>query len=243
VLCEKPIDLDIERVDEIRPLAAAANTQIALGFNRRFDPNFSAIRSRVESGEIGNLEQLIIISRDPAPASQDYIAVSGGIFRDMTIHDFDMARYFVPEIISVSATGSNSFCDYIAAENDFDSATTVLRGAKGEIVTIVNSRHSAFGYDQRIEAFGPAGMLVADNVQTSTIRAFKANGVEAAEPYPTFFLERYAEAYRLELEEFGKGILSGQFSNPNFEDGRAALMLADAASESARTGRSVSVTL
>jgi myo-inositol 2-dehydrogenase/D-chiro-inositol 1-dehydrogenase len=243
VLCEKPIDLDIERVDEIRPLAAAANTQIALGFNRRFDPNFSAIRSRVESGEIGNLEQLIIISRDPAPASQDYIAVSGGIFRDMTIHDFDMARYFVPEIISVSATGSNSFCDYIAAENDFDSATTVLRGAKGEIVTIVNSRHSAFGYDQRIEAFGSAGMLVADNVQTSTIRAFKANGVEAAEPYPTFFLERYAEAYRLELEEFGKGILSGQFSNPNFEDGRAALMLADAASESARTGRSVSVTL
>ncbi|MEY2915094.1 MAG: hypothetical protein RL454_23 [Actinomycetota bacterium] len=243
VLCEKPIDLDIALVDELRSQAAAANTVVALGFNRRFDPNFSALRSRIEKGEIGKIEQLVIISRDPQPAPQDYIAVSGGIFRDMTIHDFDMARFFIPEIIEVSAMGSNSFCDYIKAENDFDNVAVTLRGSQEELVTIINSRHSSFGYDQRIEAFGDKGMLVAGNVQTNTVRAYTADNVEASDPFPNFFLERYAEAYRLELEEFGRSVLTGQSLNPTYEDGRAALLLANAALESATTGRAVKVNL
>jgi myo-inositol 2-dehydrogenase/D-chiro-inositol 1-dehydrogenase len=112
-MCEKPIDLDIKRVDALLGKVKDAKTQIALGFNRRFDPNFASINKRVKAGEIGKLEQLIIISRDPAPAPKEYIQVSGGIFRDMTIHDFDMARFVVPEIVEVTARGANSFSDYI----------------------------------------------------------------------------------------------------------------------------------
>jgi myo-inositol 2-dehydrogenase/D-chiro-inositol 1-dehydrogenase len=243
VLCEKPIDLDIARVDELRAEAAAAKTVIALGFNRRFDPNFASVQARVAAGELGKLEQLIIISRDPAPAPQEYIAVSGGIFRDMTIHDFDMARFFIPNIVEVSATGTNSFCDYIKAENDFDNVTVTLRGSQDEIVTIVNSRHASFGYDQRIEAFGEKGMLVASNVQANTVKSYTADSVEVSEPYPNFFLERYADAYRRELHDFGLSITTGNVTNPTYEDGRAALVLANAALESATTGRAVKVSL
>ena len=243
ILCEKPIDLDINRVDELRSAAAASKSVIALGFNRRFDPNFAAVQARVAAGELGNLEQLIIISRDPAPAPREYIAVSGGIFRDMTIHDFDMARFFVPNIVEVSATGANSFSDYIEAEGDFDNVTVTMRGASNEIITIINSRHASFGYDQRIEAFGAEGMLVASNVQTNTVRAYKADSVEASDAYPNFFLERYAAAYRRELHDFGQSILTGKVTNPTYEDGRAALVLADAALESAKTGKAVKVSL
>jgi len=243
VLCEKPIDLDIARVDELRAEAAKAKTVIALGFNRRFDPNFAAVQSRVRAGEIGTLEQLIIISRDPEPAPQAYIAVSGGIFRDMTIHDFDMARFFVPNIVEVTAIGTNSFCDYIKEENDFDNVTVTLRGANNEIVTIVNSRHASFGYDQRIEAFGAKGMLVANNVQTDSVRSYTATSVEGSLPYPNFFLERYAIAYRQELHDFGQSIVTGNVTNPTYEDGRAALVLANAALESATTGKAVKVSL
>lgn len=243
ILCEKPIDLDIARVDQLREAAAASKSVIALGFNRRFDPNFAAIQSRVTAGEVGRLEQLIIISRDPAPAPREYIAISGGIFRDMTIHDFDMARFFVPKIVEVTAIGANSFSDYIKAEGDFDSVTVTMRGSNDEIVTIINSRHAAFGYDQRIEAFGAQGMLVASNVQANTVRAFKADSVETSDAYPNFFLERYAEAYRRELHDFAQSILTGKVTNPTYEDGRAALVLANAALESTQTGKAVKVSL
>lgn len=241
VMCEKPIDLDIKRVDALLPKVREAKTQIALGFNRRFDPNFASINTRVKAGEVGNLEQLIIISRDPAPAPKEYIAVSGGIFRDMTIHDFDMARFFVPEIVEVTARGANSFSDYIADCDDFDSVNVVMRGSNNELITIINSRHASFGYDQRIEAFGSLGMLTASNVLPTTVRAFSAAQTEVADPYQNFFLERYAVAYRQELSDFVAGIQSGKFTNPSYEDGRQALILADAALESAKTGKSVSL--
>lgn len=241
VLCEKPIDLDIDRVDTLRAKAASATVHIALGFNRRFDPNFASINSRVAAGEVGKLEQLIIISRDPAPAPQAYIAVSGGIFRDMTIHDFDMARFFVPDIIEVSATGSNVFSDYIKEEGDFDSVLVQMKGRGGELISIVNSRHSSFGYDQRLEAFGDEGMLYAQNVGPTTVAKYSAAGVEDREPYMDFFLERYATSYQQELAVFIEGVRTGTLNNPTFEDGRAALVLANAALESATTGRTVSV--
>lgn len=239
VLCEKPIDLDIERVDALREKASKAKTLIAIGFNRRFDPGFNQIQARVAAGEIGTLEQLIIISRDPAPAPQEYIHVSGGIFRDMTIHDFDMARFFVPNIVEVSATGTNAFCDYIAEEGDYDSVAVTLRGANNELVTIVNSRHASFGYDQRLEAFGSLGMLTASNLTPTSVQLHTADAVEVREPYFNFFLERYALSYQNELADFAASIRSGKAINPTYEDGRAALVLANAALESAKTGKAV----
>ena len=241
VLCEKPIDLDIVRVDALRAKVAAAKTNVALGFNRRFDPQFEEIHTRVAEGDIGILEQLTIISRDPAPAPQAYIAVSGGIFRDMTIHDFDMARYFIPNIVEVTAVGANSFSGYIKAESDYDSAVVTLRGDNNELITIVNSRHSSYGYDQRLEAFGSEGMLYAQNIAETTVAKYGKTAVEARKPYLELFLDRYAVSYRRELGLFLDGIRSGHQINPNFEDGRAALVLADAALESARTGKTVDV--
>jgi myo-inositol 2-dehydrogenase/D-chiro-inositol 1-dehydrogenase len=243
VLCEKPIDLDINRVNSLRAKANAASIKIALGFNRRFDQQFAEIHKRVAAGDIGNLEQVTIISRDPAPAPKAYLEVSGGIFRDMTIHDFDMARFFVPNIVEVSAVGANSFSDDIREIGDFDSVVVTLKGEGGELITIINSRHSAFGYDQRLEAFGSDGALFAENVAPTTVKLYTNKVVEARNPYMDFFLERYAFAYSDELEQFIKSIASGEVLNPTFEDGRAALILADAAQESATTGKSVKVDL
>lgn len=243
VLCEKPIDLDIARVDALRPLVASSGVPVALGFNRRFDPNHAAAQARVRAGEIGELEQLIIISRDPAAPPADYIGVSGGIFRDMTIHDFDMARFFIDDIVSVSATGTRTFDAGARQHGDFDTAVVTLRAASGAIVTIVNSRHSAVGYDQRMEAFGAKGMLQVGNPQQNTVVLSNGQAVEARPPYPEFFLERYAAAYAAELTEFVKLVRGEASTSPTFEDGRAALILADAAQRSAETGAAIEVEL
>lgn len=243
VLCEKPIDLDIARVDALRAKAESASIKIALGFNRRFDQQFAEIQKRVAAGEIGNLEQLTIISRDPAPAPKSYLEVSGGIFRDMTIHDFDMARFFVPNITEVTAVGANSFSDDIRDIGDFDSVVVTMKGSNNELISITNSRHASYGYDQRLEAFGSKGALLATNVAPTTVKLYNDAVVEARGPYMDFFLERYAFAYSNELEQFIASISSGEVLNPTFEDGRAALILADAAQLSATTGKSVQVDL
>ena len=243
VLCEKPIDLDIAQVDALRDKALAATTPVILGFNRRFDPHFAELHRRVARGDIGPLEQLSIISRDPEPPPTGYLAVSGGIFRDMTIHDFDMARFFVPDIVEVTARGARQFSSDIAAAGDYDAAVVTLRGAGGELITIVNSRHSAYGYDQRIEAFGAAGLLQVGNVGPTVVRSFGTDSVEGAAPYHTFFLQRYADAYRLELAAFVEAVHGQPTNSPGFADGRAALILADAAVRSAAEGVSVDVDL
>ena len=242
-LCEKPIDLDIKNVDALRAKANSAKTHVAIGFNRPLDPHYDSVRAKVNAGEIGNVEQVIITSRDPGPAPQSYIAVSGGIFRDMTIHDFDMARHFVKDIVEVYAVGTNVFCDYIKEENDYDNVTVVMKGSKGELVTIIGSRHSAFGYDQRIEVFGPKGMLLTENIAPSNVKLFTKDTTTAGAPYLDFFLERYATSYRNELKAFLKGIADGKQYNASYDDGRAALILADAALESSRTGKAVKVSL
>ncbi|MEY3803403.1 MAG: hypothetical protein RL126_547 [Actinomycetota bacterium] len=242
-LCEKPIDLDIKNVDELRQKANSAKTHISIGFNRRFDPEYNTAKKKVSEGVIGEIEQVIIISRDPAPAPQAYIHVSGGIFRDMTIHDFDMARYFVPDIVEVSALGTNSFCDYIKEENDFDNVTVTMRGAKNELITIVNSRHASFGYDQRIEVFGEKGMLQTDNITPSTVKLSNGEVTSSTDAYLQFFIERYSLAYQYELEAFIRGIQDGKQYGSTYDDGRAALILADAAVESSRTGKAVKVNL
>lgn len=243
VLCEKPIDLDIARVDALRAKAAASDVPIALGFNKRFDRHFVELKRRVAADEIGALEQMVITSRDPGEPPAAYLGESGGIFRDMTIHDLDMARYFIPDIVEVSAQGANVFSENVRQAGDFDSAVVTLRGSKDELVTIVNSRHSAYGYDQRIEAFGSTGLLHVGNKNDTLVRHWSARAVEAIGPYQNFFLERYAEAYRLEVAEFLRAVRGLPSRSPGFEDGRAALILADAAEESARSGAAVAVDL
>lgn len=243
ILCEKPIDLDIERVEGLADKARASSTPIMIGFNRRFDPSFREIHSRTQAGEIGNLEQLILISRDPAPASIEYLKVSGGIFRDMTIHDFDMARNFVPNITRVTARGFNQFSTDIADIQDFDAVSITLEGDQGQFIQITNSRHSAFGFDQRLEAFGSEGMLRAENMTETTVRHFTEEFTEKRPPYMNFFLERYMDSYRDELTQFISAIDGEDATYPNFEDGRKALLLANAAVESSQTGKTVEVNL
>ena len=241
VLCEKPIDLDLARVDACWQDIENLNATIMIGFNRRFDPTFAEIRQRVAAGEIGPLEQLLITSRDPAPAPAAYIASSGGLFRDMTIHDFDMARFFLGEVVEVQAAGANLIEPYIAEAGDIDSAIVVLRGAGGQLCQITNSRRCAFGYDQRLEAFGAGGMLTAGNQVATSVRFSGAAGTETAPPYLNFFLDRYMPAYRAELDHLVACIEKGTAPSPGFADGRAALLLAEAANESLRTGRTVRV--
>jgi len=242
-LCEKPIDLDIARVDALRPKVASLGVPVALGFNRRFDPAFAEVQARVAAGEIGALEQLTIISRDPAAPPADYVAVSGGIFRDMTIHDFDMARFFLPDIVSVSATGTNTFDPGAREHGDFDTAVVTLTASTGAVVTIINSRHSAVGYDQRLEAFGSEGSLQVANRSTSLVSHSSAVSVESRAPYENFFLQRYAEAYADELASFIALARGGASASSTFEDGRAALILADAAQRSATERAAVAVDL
>ena len=241
VLCEKPIDLDLARVDACWADIKGLDATVMIGFNRRFDPSFAEIRNRVASGEIGRLEQLVITSRDPAPAPASYIATSGGLFRDMTIHDFDMARFFLGNIVELQAMGANLIEPYIAEAGDIDSAMVTLRGAGGELCQIVNSRRCSFGYDQRLEVFGAEAMLSAGNQAATSVRRSGASGTETAPPYLNLFPDRYAAAYRAELDHLISCATQGTAPSPGFADGRAALVLADAANESLKTGRAVRV--
>ncbi len=235
VLCEKPIDLDVARVDACRARIGELERKVMVGFNRRFDPTFADIQARVGAGQVGVLEQLVIISRDPAPPPATYVAASGGLFKDMTIHDFDMARFFLGDVVEVTATGTNLVSSEIEAAGDIDGAVVVLRGATGAVATITNSRRCAFGYDQRLEAFGELGMLTADNQLPTSARFSGASATEVAPPYLNFFLDRYMPAYRAEMDHFVTAIETGAPFSPSFDDGRAALVLAEAAGESMRS--------
>ena len=241
VLCEKPIDLDLARVDACAADLAGVDATIMVGFNRRFDPSMRAVRDRVAAGEIGTLEHLSIVSRDPAPPPLSYVRESGGMFRDMTIHDFDMARFFLGDVVEVTATGANLVDPAIAEAGDIDAAVVVLRGATGALATITNSRRCSYGYDQRLEAFGSDAMLSVANQLPTSVRYSGAGLTEAAEPYLNFFLDRYTAAYAAELDHLLDCLADGSAPSPSFADGRAALVLADAALESLRTGRTVTV--
>ena len=238
VLCEKPIALDMKDVDAARAELDAVTTPVMFGFNRRFDPSFAAVHAAVADGRIGELEQLTIISRDPAAPPAEYIKVSGGIFRDMTIHDFDMARFFLGDIVEVHAVGQNLDED-IKATGDFDAAVVTLKAASGAVATIINNRHCASGYDQRLEASGHDGALFAENIRATTVRLSNAEVTDAQEPYLDFFLERYADAYRLELSAFIEAVEAGTTPPTSIDDAIKALRLAEAATTSAQTGQPV----
>lgn len=237
-LCEKPVAMETAAAEELRTQLAGLNPVVMLGFNRRFDPSFRHIHNQVTQGAIGTLEQLTIISRDPAAPPKEYIPLSGGIFKDMTIHDFDMARFFLGDIVAVSAIGQNLDPE-LADTGDFDGAVITLINAQGHSATITNSRHCASGYDQRLEAFGTHGSLFAENIRPTTVRLSTSTYTNAEGPYLDFFLQRYEAAYSAELTEFIDAIHAGRHPSPDIEDGAAALRLAEAAEESARTGKVV----
>lgn len=238
--CEKPVDLDAHRVRACLAAATRAGILLMVGFNRRFDPSFAALREKIAAGHIGRLELLSITSRDPGPPPPAYVRVSGGLFRDMTIHDLDMARFLLgEEPVALHATAS-ALLPEIRAEGDVDTAAITLRTASGTIATITNSRRATYGYDQRIEAHGSAGMLAAGN-QTATTLTFADSQGYRTDPALPFFLERYAAAYRAEIATFLAALEGQEVAYPNGEDGLRALQIADAALESSRTGREVAL--
>jgi myo-inositol 2-dehydrogenase/D-chiro-inositol 1-dehydrogenase len=241
VLCEKPIDLDLERAQacwrEIEPYRPV----VMIGFNRRFDASFRALRERLHAGEIGKLEMAIITSRDPAPPGADYIKGSGGLFRDMTIHDFDMARSLAGDIVEVHAFGANLVDPIIGQLRDIDTCAISLRAASGALVQINNSRRCAYGYDQRIEAFGSKGMLQAGNQRANSVEVWNGQHTAAQEVVLNFFIQRYRQAYDSEVDSFICALESGHPVSPGFPDGLAAQRMAVAAEESLRTGRAVSI--
>jgi myo-inositol 2-dehydrogenase/D-chiro-inositol 1-dehydrogenase len=241
VFCEKPLDLDIARATQCMRKAESARIPLYLGFNRRYDPSFARLKREIGAGAIGKLETLHITSRDPAPPPVEYIRRSGGLFRDMMIHDLDMARWLLAaEPVEVFARGSALVDPAIGAAGDVDTAMVMLRTADGRLCQIANSRRCAFGYDQRIEAFGADGMVRADNhTQTSVTLAGKLGF--ATEPALPFFLERYADAYRLELDDFLNALDGKRVELATGEDGRRALLLADAAQKSLAGGAAVAI--
>ena len=239
VLCEKPIDLDLAKVDASWARIKGRNPTVMVGFNRRFDGSFKALRDRIQGGEIGKLEQVVITSRDPGPPPLAYIETSGGLFRDMTIHDFDMARYLMGDIESVHATGANVVDQAIKEAGDIDAAMITLVAKSGALCQISNSRRCAYGYDQRIEAFGEKGMLQAGNQRPTTVSFWGAGATEARDPVLNFFIERYTPAYHAEIDHFVDCVEKGTAPLVGYRDGREALRLADAALESMRTGQTV----
>jgi myo-inositol 2-dehydrogenase/D-chiro-inositol 1-dehydrogenase len=239
IFCEKPVDLDFKKVEECLEIVSAQKVPLALGFNRRFDPNFRELKEQLIVGRIGELEMISITSRDPSPPPIDYIKVSGGLFRDMMIHDFDMARWLLAEEpTEVYATASCLVDPDIALAGDVDTAMVILKTASGRLCQINNSRRASYGYDQRIEVFGSSGMLRVENETANRVECFDSNGVSASKPL-YFFLERYAEAYRLELQDFISAIRSGSAPFVSGIDGLKSLRLANAAEESYRTGCSI----
>jgi myo-inositol 2-dehydrogenase/D-chiro-inositol 1-dehydrogenase len=239
IFCEKPVDLDLAKVDACLKEVDQAGVPLLIGFNRRYDPSFRALYEAMQKGEIGALEQVTIISRDPRPPPPAYVKVSGGLFRDMMIHDFDTARWLLgEEPVEVFATASVLVDKAIGEAGDVDSAMVQLRTASGKLCHISNSRRATYGYDQRIEVFGEKGMLQAGNKVESTVVRSNAEGVTGTRPLD-FFLERYADAYRVEMNHFVTAVREKKPMWTGAKDGRMALVLAEAALESLRTRRPV----
>ncbi|HPE25735.1 MAG TPA: inositol 2-dehydrogenase [Albidovulum sp.] len=236
VLCEKPVDLSLDRARACQKTAAATGKPVMIGFNRRFDPNFGALKAAADKGEIGKAELLSITSFDPAPPPLAYVKVSGGLFRDMMIHDFDMANFIMGAApVSVFAAGSSIVDPGIGAAGDVDTAVVTLSYADGRVAVIKNSRRAVYGYDQRVELLGSEGLLQAQNMLENTIVKSTAQGVTGAKP-TYFFLERYMPAYAAEWGAFVAAVTSGAAVPVSLADGVAALAMAEAATRSARTG-------
>ena len=239
VFCEKPIDLSLDRVKACLKVVRANKGTLMVGFNRRFDPHFMAVRAEIDKGSVGDVEMVTITSRDPGAPPLDYIARSGGIFRDMTIHDFDMARFLLgEEVAEVSAMAAVLVDPAIGKAGDSDSVQVMLKTATGKMALISNSRRATYGYDQRIEVHGSKGVVSAENQRPVSIELANGSGYTRP-PLHDFFMTRYTEAYAAEITAFVDAVGAKKAAAPSGEDGLAALALAEAALLSVKEGRTV----
>jgi myo-inositol 2-dehydrogenase / D-chiro-inositol 1-dehydrogenase len=242
IMCEKPVSLSVATIHETLKVVEKNKSTLMIGFNRRFDPNFAELEARIRKGSVGDVELVTVISRDPAPPPVDYVRGSGGLFRDMMIHDFDMARFLMGEEFAlVQALGASLVDREIGKAGDVDTAAVQMQTASGRIAVITNSRRATYGYDQRIEVHGAKGMLSAGNIRSTTVELHNGGG-STEDPLLNFFTERYGAAYANELNAFIAAVDSGKKDpRPNGRDGLKAQMLADAATESWKTGKPVKV--
>jgi myo-inositol 2-dehydrogenase / D-chiro-inositol 1-dehydrogenase len=243
VLCEKPIDLSLERVNALKDRISGTTVPIMLGFVRRFDPGHATARRLMQDGQIGELHQVVITSRDPGMAPAAYIESSGGIFRDMTIHDLDLARFMLGEEVTAATAIGSRLVDPALMQRcgDFDTVTVVLATASGRQAIITNSRAAAYGYDQRVELFGSKGMLISENVPQHSVTRHGADATQVSAPLENFFIERYAKAFNAEIGHFVDAVATGAPVPVGFEDGRIALGIADACVKSIAESRAVAM--
>ena len=237
VFCEKPLDLDLKKINQCKKNIKKYNPKIQIGFNRRYDPAHNSLRKNLIKGKIGKLEKIIITSRDPAPPPLSYLKTSGGIFKDMMIHDFDLARYYTgsDEFESVFATGEYFSDKKFRKVKDLELATVIMRSKKGVQCIITNSRHCSFGYDQRVELFGNKGMIISDNQRDLETAIYSKNSTNNKSPFKTFFIERYYEAYKIQLNDLAKLCKKNIKPIADFEDGRRSLILAETANKSLKS--------
>ena len=234
VFCEKPLDLDLKKINICKKKISSYKPQIQMGFNRRYDPSHHSLKQNLNKNKIGKLEKIIITSRDPSPPSLNYIKKSGGIFKDMMIHDFDLARYYAgnDKFEHIFATG-NKFSDKKYKKiNDLELATVVLKSKKGIQCIITNSRHCSFGYDQRVELFGTKGMMISDNQRDLETTFYSKNQTNIKVSFKDFFIERYAEAFKIQLDDLVKVYRKKIKPRSDFEDGRISLIMAETAKKS-----------
>ncbi|MGI9338786.1 MAG: inositol 2-dehydrogenase [Gammaproteobacteria bacterium] len=242
VLCEKPVAESAARAKQCANVIAAKKEPVQIGFNRRHDPGHSQLQKQVMNGDIGKLEKLIITSRDPGLPDEKILRNSGGLFADMMIHDFDMARFVLAEEpVWVFAAGAALTSPLVADIGDIDTAMVVLQTASGVLCTINCSRRAAYGYDQRVEAFGGEGMLISENRTATNVQMHTAKATSAKEPLLHFFIDRYEDSYRRQLDAFADAIAGKHPPMPTLEDGRRAQTLAEAAALSMREKRPIAV--
>ena len=234
VFCEKPLDLDLNKINKCEKRISKYNPKIQIGFNRRYDPAHNSLNQNLLKGKIGKLQKIIITSRDPGPPPINYLKTSGGIFKDMMIHDFDLARFYAgkDEFESIFATGQRFSEKKLKKINDLDLATVVMKTKKGVQCIITNSRHCSFGYDQRIELFGSKGMIISDNQRDLETVLYSKNSTDNKTQLKNFFVERYSEAYKIQLNDLVNICKKNSKPLANFDDGRKSLILAEIAKKS-----------
>ena len=241
IFCEKPIDLDIKKVRKCLETIEKNKTQFMIGFNRRFDPHFQSLKNSLKQDKIGNIETIIITSRDPGLPPINYLKQSGGIFKDMTIHDFDMAIFLLDELpVEIYSSASILIDDQIKEVEDFDTACVILKTLSGKQIIISNSRRSSYGYDQRIEVHGSLGMVSAENQRPVSIEIANSQGFTKP-PLHHFFMTRYIDAYAEEINYFVNSLKSGSEIKPNGIDGLNALIIAEAAKSSLLKGKNLPI--
>jgi len=243
IFCEKPLDLNIKKINQCKKFIKKYNPKIQVGFNRRYDPGHYALKKSIQIGEIGKLEKIIITSRDPAPPSMAYLKVSGGIFKDMTIHDFDLIRFYLgnDEVKEIFATTTNLSDLRIKKINDYELAMCLIKSERGVICMINNSRHCSYGYDQRVEVFGSKGMVISGNRRDYASEKFLGSKTAIKRPLLNFFIDRYEKAYQLQLNDLVYLVQKRKNPRASFEEGRKAIIIANAAYKSLKLNKVVKI--